>query len=176
MSWSRWFPICWVAIAASCLLVSPVSVAENRVPLTAKTPAKVEKITESHVRRIISAMKTAADNRNVAGVVRYLSPDAVISMTVRTPTGSQSLSFSREEYRRYYQQGSQSIQTSSSSYSNLKVKIAPNGKTATATFNIIEQATTNTQTLTTRTAETVNFAIVEGQVLITSITAISRLE
>lgn len=172
----RWFSTCLAAIATSCLLFNPVATAKKPVSITAQAPAKVQKITESHVRRIISAMKTAADNRNVAGIVRYLSPKAAIEMTVQTPGGSQSLSFSRDEYRRYYQQGVQSIQSSSSSYSNLKIKIAPDGKTATATFNIIEQATTNGQPLTTRTAETVNFAIVDGQVVITSIKAISRLE
>lgn len=135
-------------------------------------------IRESQIRAILDAMETAANQKDVAGIVKYMAPNITIKITVQLGTGAQSLSLSREQYRQYLQQGFETAERRSSNYTNLKIQVAPNGQTATATYTLIEEAVLKGQpgTFVSTSQETVKFERIKGQILETSATSHSTIE
>jgi ketosteroid isomerase-like protein len=158
-------PSGWVTVATA-----------HQVPdFIKQSPAS--KIRESQVRNILTAMETAANQKDVDGIVKYMAPNIIIKITVQLGTGSQQLSLSREQYRQYLQQGFETAQRRSSQYQNLKIQIAPNGQTATATYTLVEEATLKGQpgTFVSTSQETVKFERIKGQLLETAATSNSTI-
>ena len=143
-----------------------------------RTPTVREnQISESQIRSILNAMETAANQKNVDGILKYMSPNITITITVQLGTGAQRLSLTREQYRQYLQQGFETTERRSGKYTNLKVQIAPNGQTATATYTLVEEATLKGQpgTFTSTSQETVKFERIKGQLLETAATSSSTI-
>lgn len=136
------------------------------------------RIRESEIRKILDAMETAASQKDVDGILKYMAPDITIRITVQLGGRAQQISLSREQYRQYLQQGFETTEKRSGKYTNLKIQIAPNGQTATATYTLVEEATLAGQpgTLKSTSQETVKFARVQGQLLETAATSNSTIE
>jgi len=147
------------------------------VPDFIKQPAYT-RIHESQIRTILNAMETAASHKDVDGIVKYMAPNITIEIMVQLGNGTQRLNLSREQYRQYLQQGFATAQRRSSQYKNLKIQIAPNAQTATATYTLMEEATLKGQpgTFASTSQETVEFARIQGQVLETAVTSHSSIE
>ena len=135
------------------------------------------RIGKSQIRSILNAMETAANQKDVDGIVKHMAPNIAIKITIQLGTGSQQLSLSREQYRQYLQQGFETSQRRSGKYTNLKIQIAPNGQTATATYLLVEEATLKGQpgTFTSTSQETVTFERIKGQLLETAATSRSTI-
>lgn len=135
-------------------------------------------VRESQIRNILNAMETAANQKDVDGIVKYMAPNIIIKMTLKLGTGSQQLSLSRAQYQQYLQQGFETTQRYSSKYTNLKIKIAPNGKTGTAAYMLVEEATVKglPGTLVSTSQETIKFERIKGQILATAATSNSTIE
>lgn len=149
------------------------------VPCTLAQQPATTRISEQQVRQILDAVQRATERRDANGILSYLAPNATLEITTESAlTGSQTLRLSREEYRRYLEEGLSLIETSSSRLSNLKVRIAPNGKAAIATYQITEETTLKDQPyrVSSRTTEATQFEIVQGRVLATRVKSTARLE
>ncbi|PSB25072.1 nuclear transport factor 2 family protein [Stenomitos frigidus] len=140
--------------------------------------ARAVAISERQIRDLFNAMATATDQRDVDGIMKYMAPKIAIKMTIRLGTHSQTLNLTREQYRQYLQQGFEVTQRYSSQYKNLKIKIAPNGQTATATCTLVEESTLKGQpgTLASISQETIKFERIKGQILATAVTSNSTIE
>ena len=134
-------------------------------------------ITESQIRKILADMQTAATKQDVDGIMKYMAPTIAITMTIQTANGSETLTLTREQYRQYLQQGFEMIQGSRTKVSNLKVKVASNRKAATATYILTEETTLKDQPITVSavTNQSVQFELVQGQILETSVKSTSKL-
>lgn len=171
----------WIAAiaaigAGSLFLVSPVSAANPQPNLTNVIAQKVQKITETQIRQILEQIRAAAKNRNASAIAKFMSPKVAIELTVQSASGSQTIRLSRDEYISYLQQGFAMRESYNTSYSNINIKIAPDGKSAIATFNVTEEVSLGEQTIQSTSSETVKFELMQGQILATSLKAVSRLE
>lgn len=143
-----------------------------------RRPVRESQIRESQIRSLLDAMETAASQKDVDGIVKYMAPNITIKITVQLGGRAQKINLSREEYRQYLQQGFQSTQNRSGQYTNLNIQIAPNGQTATATYTLLEEATLAGQpgTLKSTSQETVKFERIKGQLLETAVTSNAAIE
>lgn len=150
----------------------PDLIKQSRAP-TVRNP-----IQENQIRSILNAMETAASQKNVDGILKYMAPQITINVTVQLGSGSQQISLSREQYRQYLQQGFETTQRRSGNYTNLKIQIAPSGQTATATYTLVEAATIKGQpgTFVSTSQETVRFERIKGQLLETAATSKAAIE
>ncbi len=135
-------------------------------------------IRESQIRKILDAMEAAASQKDVDGILKYMAPNITIKITVQLGTRAQHITLTREQYRQYLQQGFQTTQTRTGKYTKLKIQVAPNGKTATATYTLVEEATLVGQpgTFKSTTQETVKFEQIKGQILETAATSNATIE
>ncbi|MBW4578482.1 MAG: nuclear transport factor 2 family protein [Tildeniella nuda ZEHNDER 1965/U140] len=144
----------------------------------ASTPtASKSQLRESEIRAIFNATKLAAEQKDVEGIMKYMAPNITIKMTLKLDNGSQSLNLTRAQYQQYLQQGFEATQRYSSKYTNLKVKIAPDGKTGTASYTLLEEATLKGQpvTLVSTSQETIKFERIKGEILATAVTSDSTI-
>ncbi len=135
-------------------------------------------IRESQIRQILHAMEVAVVHKDVDGILKYMASKITIKVTIQLGAGSQTLNLTRSQYRQYLQQGFEITERYSGKYTNLKIKIAPDGKTATASYTLVEEATLNGQpgTFISTAQETVKFERVQGQLLETSATSNAAIE
>lgn len=146
-----------------------------RNPSAAK--ARESQLRESQIRKIIVAMAAAANQKDVDGLMKYMAPDITIKLTLRVGKGSQELNLSRDEYQQYLRQGFEATERYSGKYTNLKIQIAPNGKTGTATHTLVEEAKLKGQpvTLMSTSQETITFEHINGEILATAVTGDSTI-
>ncbi|MBW4472687.1 MAG: nuclear transport factor 2 family protein [Stenomitos rutilans HA7619-LM2] len=172
--------------ASLVLLMLPGAIVPDALftPATAhQVPAFIKefsgsRIRESDIRKILNAMEAAANRKDVDGILKYMAPNITIKITVQLGAGAQQLSLSREQYRQYLQQGFATTERRSGNYTNLKIQVAPNGQTATATYTLREEATLKGQpgTFVSTSQETVKFARIKGQLLETAATSNAMIE
>ncbi|MBD2018723.1 nuclear transport factor 2 family protein [Leptolyngbya sp. FACHB-36] len=139
----------------------------------------VTRISAGQVQQILDAVQQATEKADIKTILSYLAPNATLEIRTQSSlTGPQTLKLSREEYRRYLEEGFQLIKASSSRMSDLKVQVAPNGRTAIATYQITEETTLKDQPITFSSVgtESVTFAIVQGRVLATQVRSNARVE
>lgn len=163
-------------LALSFCLVSSVSATAPIPNFVAQTSQQSQKITETQIRTILEQMRVATKNKNAEGITKFMSPNVAIEITVQGGAGSQTLRLNRQEYAQYLEQGFQMMQNYNGSYSNIKVQVGQNGKTATATFNINEEVLFQGQKISSSSAETIRFELIQGKILATSIKAVSRIQ
>lgn len=163
-------------LALSLCLVGPVSAKEPIPNFTAQATQQTQKITETQIRNILEQMRVATKNKNAETITNFMSPNVAIEITVQAASGSQTLRLKRQEYRQYLEQGFQMMQNYNGSYSNLKVQISPDGKTANATFNVNEEVSFQGQKIRSTSAETIRFELIQGKILATSVKAVSRIQ
>ncbi|MBW4693187.1 MAG: nuclear transport factor 2 family protein [Lyngbya sp. HA4199-MV5] len=162
-----------LGLIAPALLVN--GVAAHPVPDFIRNPsaskARESRIYDSQIRKILAAMAAAANQKDVEGLMKYMAPDITIKLTLRVGKGSQELNLSRAEYKQYLQQGFEATERYSGKYTNLKIQIAPNGKTGTATYTLVEEAKLKGQpvTLISTSQETITFEHIKGEILATAV-------
>ena len=170
-------------LLASLLLGLTFSATYSTVATAQQVPdfvkqARAPAISERQIRAIFNATKLAAEQKDVDGIMKYMAPNITIKMTLKLGSNSQQLSLSRAQYQQYLQQGFETTQRYSSKYTNLKIKIAPDGKTGTASYTLLEEATLKGQPgrLVSTSQETVKFERIKGQILATAVTSTSTIE
>ena len=162
--------------ALSLCLVCPVLAKEGIPNFTAQATQQTQKITEAQIRNILEQMKVATKNKNAEGITKFMSPNVAIEITVQAASGSQTLRLTGQEYRQYLEQGFQMMQNYNGSYSNLKVQINPDGKAATAIFDVNEEVSFQGQKIRSSSAETIRFELIQGKILATSVKAVSKIK
>src|SRR3989304_4030404 len=139
------------------------------LPLADASPADTGDITDDRIRSIISSVDTATRQRNVDGIVIHFAPDCVITVNLPGPTGRQIIRMNVQEYRADLQQGFSAATEYPYHREELKIEIAPGGKRARVTDQVVEVITINRQTIKSVTQETAIFELRAGKILITSL-------
>ncbi len=154
-----------------------VAQAETLTALNHKqaTKPQASSITEAQVRQILNEMQTAVNKRSVADLVKFIAPNAVIEVNMQTMAGSQRVRLNREEYSQYLQQSYDLMENYRYKISNLKIKIAPNKKTATASYVLREEATVQNQAMTVHSTSLMKLAVMQNRILVTSLSATSTV-
>jgi hypothetical protein len=171
-----------LALAASfSLWVLPALPFVSSAPaITLAAAPKVTQIDDRQIRTILTTMQTAAQKRDTNTILQYLAPNVVIDMTVQSAFGNQQQRLSRTEYRQYLEQGYAITRNYTSTIENLQVKVASNGKSAIATYTLLEEITVTMQSqplaFKSESDASIKFELVQGKVLATSVKSISRIE
>jgi len=135
-------------------------------------------ITEAEVRAILEQIIAASRKQDGEEMSKFLAPNATIDITVQTVAGSRKLSLTRQQYIAYLKQGRTMIEQHQANYSDIKIRVNPDGKTAVATYTVQESSRLKSQAIVIASVsnETVTFQRVQGQLQATALRAIARVE
>lgn len=161
------------------LLVSTdFTIAQTPPPPSPTARPRATVITEAEVRAVLDQIIAASRRQDSDAMLQFLAPNATIDLTVRTVAGSRKLTLTRQQYADYLKQGLAAIEQHQSKYSGIKVRIAPDGKTATATYTVQESSRLRNQAVAIASVsnETVTFQRIQGQLQATTLRAIARVE
>jgi|GEM_PF-4513589 len=164
-----WLPILCSASIVHLCLAGPTVATETGAKQESITISQVQVITDSAIRQTIDSILDAANHRDAEGVAGFLASNATIEMIVDVPGKPQNFRFNRDQYRAYIQQGFGQVKTYRTSYSDFETQIAADGKRAIATFKMTEEATIQDRTLRSTSSQTVEFELIDGQILVTTI-------
>ncbi|MCL6435682.1 MAG: nuclear transport factor 2 family protein [Leptolyngbyaceae cyanobacterium HOT.MB2.61] len=139
---------------------------------------KATTLSEGQIRAILDQMQAASNKRDTKTIMKFLAPDATVRMTIDAQGKSQTMTLTRSQYYQYLQQGFYITENYRGQYSNLKIQVMPNKKAAIATYVLDEEITIKNQpgTLVSSSDASMKFEIVKGQILVTSLKTVSRLE
>ena len=143
----------------SCLLLASM--------LTITSCSSQPKVTEKNISEILSGIDKAVASKNVNGIVANISNTAKIE--VEDVASGKSMSFTKETYQKYTEDGFRILNNYKSSRTNPQITIASNGESATATDVVDESVTINGKPMATSTAESATFGLENGKVVITAI-------
>jgi hypothetical protein len=158
--------ICHAAAAGTIGQTQPVAISQNTT------------INNRQVREILDTMQAASNNRNIENITKFLAPNVVIQMAIQFNANSQNLRLNREQYRQYLQQGFELTERYSGKYSNLKIQVMPNRKSAIATYRLLEEVTLKGQStgVTSTSNVSMKFEVIQGQILVTVLKTATKLE
>lgn len=124
-------------------------------------------ITERDIKAVLDEVENATVNRDVEGIVKYLAPFVVISLSMQTPDGLKSVQFSRDAYRKELEKNY--LQTVKHEYrrENTVIKIRDDGKEAAVEADIRERVVLRDKEIRTITRERAVLEIIEGKIMVT---------
>ena len=126
-------------------------------------------IDKAMINSMLSEIDAAAQKKDPAVVVKYISPDAKITMHINAGGQKQVLKVTRAQYLELLQQG----WTMSSNYqyqrSNTRIKIMDGGNKAIVTANVTESMNIQGQTVKGTSQETSTIELVNGRAMITEL-------
>jgi hypothetical protein len=143
----------------SCLLLTSL--------LTITSCSSQPKITEKNISEILSGIDRAVASKDVSGIVANISNTAKIE--VEDAASGKSMSFTKETYQKYSEEGFKVVNDYKSSRTNPQITIASNGESATATDVVDESVTINGKPMAMSTTESATFGLENGKVVITAI-------
>lgn len=149
------------------LIVLPVTITPSTLAPAEAAEVKQKKITTQDIRKIIDNIMAASKKRNVEGVMKYTAPNFIAESVIQAPSGPIDLTYNRDDYRQALEQTFSITQSYNVSYKNLKVTIAPDGQSATATYEATESGIVNGTSLSVQATASTTFQIVNGNILAT---------
>lgn len=132
-----------------------------------------QSLDEATVRKIMAEIDRATDARDVNGVVRHLSENAVITADIESQGQSQRVTLNKTEYTQMLTQAWAAVDTYDYKRSNQKISIS--GGRAVVTADILETVTAQGQTMSTTSAETAVIELVGGKPMVTKVSAKTRM-
>lgn len=130
-----------------------------------------EYITEDDIREMIYDVETANKNRDIEGVMQYLSPDIEIIITLNTILGPQKMHWTLTKYRIE----TENIWSNASSYKyereNEKITINDDGQSAHVETEIFEVITIQGKTIKQEAYEKIDIEIIDGTLMVTKLEA-----
>lgn len=168
----------WVSCLGACCIL--VSLATPIAPIAAQPappPTQSAPLSDRQIRQLLTNILAAAQQRDPAAIATYLAPTAKITLIINGSTGEQRLSLNRAEYQQYLQQGFAVIQDYTSTISDINVTIAPDRKSAIATYRLTETTTVKNYpyTITAMTYARVRFEPTNQKILATQIDSRSTM-
>jgi hypothetical protein len=153
-------------IVARTIALCAIAIAAN----TASAAA----LTESSVRAMLAAMDQAIEKRNVEGVGRLLSSD--FSMTQElTAYGQKNLvKADKVEYLRMLRANWAAVSAYKYERTHLKITMLPGDASAKVTAQVRETLTLQGQSVSAVSTETATVKLIDGQVLLTGVTAVMQ--
>ena len=128
---------CALLLAALCLLSS--------CSTGSKQPQGL--ITEQQVSAFLAEMDKAANNKDIDAIVPMLSEDVQFKITVDGFGMTQNLSFNRDEYIDFGRKGFAAVDEYEYRRGQTRIKVEPDGQSASVVDEIFETTTTGGQKL-----------------------------
>jgi hypothetical protein len=176
MNQSHWKSAASAGLAVALIVCHPVSA--GTIAQTQPVVSPKATVTDRQVRKILDTMQAASNNRNIENITKFLAPNVLIQMAIQFNANSQNLRLNREQYRQYLQQGFALTESYSGKYSNLKIQVMPNRKSAIATYRLLEEMTLKGQSTALASTSNVSmkFEVIQNQILVTALKTTTRLE
>lgn len=133
-----------------------------------------QKITEPEVLNLLSKIEVAANNKDVEAIIANLSDQAQIKATMTVGGQTQTFAFNPDQYRDRLKQAFAAKSNYSYSRQHTKVKISPDGKSATANYTITESIIVNGELRRSVGSEVATFVKENGKLAIQSLEANSK--
>jgi len=173
----------WMIATLASLAVSPLGlsgfdpVASAHIPPAVTLNQRTLILTEAKIRQLADTMQTAVDQRNASGVMKFIAPKVAIDITLQSAMGTQQLRPTRAEYERSLREGFALIDRYTGKIANLKIQIAPDRKSAIATYLLTEETTLKQQPLTLTSSSNVmtRLEVMQDQILITAIKSTTKI-
>ncbi len=110
-------------------LANPPQGSEPPRPVPPAQPT--QRLQASQITEMTDQISKAANDRDVAGIMRWLAPNITIELTTTTAPGrSSTLKLTREDYQEFLLQGFAPVRSYRHRYRDLKIQLAPDGKRA----------------------------------------------
>lgn len=133
-------------------------------------------LSERSLRAIMDKMDEAVQERDPGGMVRFMTPGILIEVIVKSEQGTSELSMTRDQYRQHLAKAFLAIDEYSFSRTILNIHIESDHLHATVISHISEKITLRGMTLLSETREIAKFTVIDGQILISSLEAFSKVE
>jgi hypothetical protein len=126
-------------------------------------------ITENDVLAMISEVEKATLSKDLDGVIKHLAPFVVINVTMDTPSGTQRIQLTRDQYKEALQKTFDRLVRHEYMHQNDKITIGNGGVTAIAETDVAEVLVIDGQERRTITHERAVLEIVDGEILVVQI-------
>lgn len=120
-------------------------------------------LTQQRVQTMVERMEQAVARRDVDGVLKDVSPDVRITVTIKTPQGPQTIPMTYDTYKSALMQGWASAQKYDYRREKMDIQIAPHQKEATVTAVVRETVVMNGETMVSLSHETSTVRLVNGK-------------
>lgn len=131
-------------------------------------------ITEQRVRAFLEEMDRAAKNKDVNAIVANLSEDAKFTLTIEGFGPTQTLSFNRDEYRDYSEQGFSAVSDYDYRRGDTVIRVEPDGQSAFVADETFETTTIGGQTIHSVARGTYILKLENGKLVISRSEAVAR--
>jgi hypothetical protein len=132
-------------------------------------------LVEARLTALLTELDQAANRRNVEGLVRYVAPDARMTVIVQFSGTEQELTMTREQYRTSLMQSFAMAQEYRWTRTDTDVRLASDGRKAVARFHGTESITTNGRRLVFALEKELTFSLNGPQPLIVSMKAFETM-
>ena len=132
-------------------------------------------LVEARLIALLTELDRAANSRDVDSLVRYVAPDARMTVVVHFSSTEQELTMTREQYRTSLMQSFAMAQEYRWTRADTDVRLAPDGRKALARFQGTESITTNGQQLVFTLQKELTFSLQGPNPLIVSMKAFETM-
>ncbi len=128
-------------------------------------------ITEDDIREMIYEVETANKNRDMKGVLRYMSPDIEIYINMDTILGPQQMQWTLTRYKIETENAWSNASSYTYERQNDKITISDDGQSAHVETDIFEVITVQGKTVKQKAHEKIDIKIVNGELMVTKLEA-----
>lgn len=139
-----------------------------------KAPVALQVITEDDIREMIYDVEAANRNRDIEGIMRYLSPDVEITITLDTLFGPQKMQWTRTKYKIETKNAWANASSYTYKRQNDHIAVSDDGQSAHVETDIFEVITIQGKTIKQKTRENIDIEIIGGRLLVTKLEAIIK--
>ena len=144
------------------------------LPLAGCSDSEVD-FSQFAIEKLLEKIDTAAEERDVDGLLEYLSEDVVITMTVQMAGRESTDSFTRQKYAVIARQALRAVRDYDYDRINTSIVMNGDGRSAVVESEIVESMTINGRRIDSITHETSQIEVRDNGILITAITGISEM-
>jgi ketosteroid isomerase-like protein len=126
-------------------------------------------ISKADIQAVLDSIDKGLVKRDAAAVVAKYSPDAVMTARAWEDGGTTGITLKRDEYKQSLERYFQNLVDYSIQRKDVKIQIAPDGKTADCTCTFVEKMKykSDGSKIESDTEASLSFAIFDGKVLVT---------
>ena len=128
-------------------------------------------ITEQDIREIMDNVEEALLNKDIDGVIKYMSPSVEINISRDTPVGPRTERWTRDKYKAETETALSMVSNYEYRRENQVVKISDDMQSAVVETDVIEVMELFGNRMKTSTHETVVMEIIDGDLLVTKMDA-----
>lgn len=125
---------------------------------------------KNSIMQLMGKMDEMAASKNADAIAGYMSSDIKITMNISAQGQTQVLKPNKDQYLQMLKQGWAVAQNYSYKRDNVKINIVEKGKKAVVTADVIESMIVQGQNFTGNSTEEAVVELVNGKLLITSVT------